>query len=538
MASQRTSARAAAAASAAQTPEEPERLTVESLERTLREAAGYTERRLHETAQQTEHQLDEKLRPVMQMLEQLSSAMSEQQQQRQAQQQQHAAPAADYVDQARPPSVAPLRPPSVEPSAWGSQTSSSTSIAKELLRTVPLFSGDSTTPQLLIEFIHKMNLYFRAAELPPSSEVMLAISKLTSTAHTWWMQLEAAHTAPTTWPQMQSALHKRFTPPAFHVTILDKIDDLTQTSTVVVYNNAFNKLIMQLPTMDPMTVRHRYCKGLKRPIYTAIIAQPLEELSDLQAAAVQQEQMTTGREKQPPNKPPTVEAHSAAQDKNKERKQHSKTKPPSKQNTKREPLFPCALCDKEGHFTAKCPGIAKAKELYKNAEANLTLSTNARSSYSIAVDSCATNHIVKDVFLLTDLRSISPISISGINKDNTPLVAKQAGTLKIQDITTDASLVLEDVLYLPEAQRNLVSTDPLLDAGYQVTFGKSSAITRDGIRVLDIRRDGRLPFLEGYVDTPVSVYTTEATKDTTATSLNYGTSVLGTSDLALFKLRI
>ena len=177
-----------------------------------------------------------------------------------------------------------------------SPTSSSMNpVAKELLKQVPNFTGDTSSPQLLLEFIAKMDDFLEVAYLPPLLETKMAVSKLTSTAHIWWRTQESQGTAPRTWNLLRAALRMRFTPPAYSSMIRDKLDDLVQTSSVTAYNNAFNKLAMQIPEASKSELEHRYLKGLKRPIYSAIISKDLADLEVMQEAATRQEQLTSER---------------------------------------------------------------------------------------------------------------------------------------------------------------------------------------------------------------------------------------------------
>ncbi|KAJ3143814.1 hypothetical protein HDU86_003387, partial [Geranomyces michiganensis] len=84
------------------------------------------------------------------------------------------------------------------------------------------------------------------------------------------------------------------------------------------------------------------------------------------------------------------------------------------------------------------------------------------------------------------------------------------GTLTIENIEDpELNITITDVLYVPDAQRNLVSTAPLIKAGYEVHIGPTSSILKGGIPVLHLRHDGNLPFIEGVVETPASAYVTE-----------------------------
>ena len=440
------------------------------------------------------------------------------------------------------------RPRSQSSSNDSSPTSSSMNpVAKELLKQVPSFTGDMSSPQLLLEFIAKMDDFLEVAYLPPLMESKMAVSKLTSTAHVWWRQQESQGTAPRTWNLLKTALRLRFTPPAFSSMIRDKLDDLSQINSVIAYNNAFNKLIMQIPDMNKGEIEHRYLKGLKRPIYSAIISKDLADLDTMQEAATRQEQLTTDRRASRPatsHRPSDARVEAHAADGNTEARHKDKARGRRENQRQRSaPSSPCHLCEKTGHWMKDCPQMKDARALLKQhqgpaAEANLVLATNHRSSHSIALDSCATHHVIKDAILLSDLRPIPAISIAVANGEN--LTARQAGTLTIRNNDTDEALVCVDVLYVPEASRNLVSTAPLNRDGYDITFSiQGSSIRKDGRVILPLRHDGNLPFINGYVETTAAAFATEAkAKQRTAMSINYGINALGISDNARFKLRI
>lgn len=438
------------------------------------------------------------------------------------------------------------RPRSQSSNGSSPASSSMNPVAKELLKQVPNFTGDTSSPQLLLEFIAKMDDFLEVAYLPPLLETKMAVSKLTSTAHIWWRTQESQGTAPRTWNLLRAALRLRFTPPAYSSMIRDKLDELTQTSSVIAYNNAFNKLAMQIPEASKSELEHRYLKGLKRPIYSSIISKDLADIDVMQEAATRQEQLTTGGARAPKAAEPRVEAHmlhgGAAASKQKPwhgaRQAHNRGA--HNRSARAPPSSPCHLCEQVGHWMKDCPQLAQARALIKKpaAEANLVLATSHKSSHSIALDSCATHHVIKDAILLTDLRPIPAVQISVANGEN--LIARQAGTLTISNNDTDEAVVCVDVLYVPEASRNLVSTAPLNSDGYEITFStKGSSIQKDGRVILPLRHNGNLPFIDGYVETTAAAFAIEAkAKRKTVTSINYGINALGTSDNARFKLRI
>ncbi|TPX52540.1 DNA-directed DNA polymerase, partial [Powellomyces hirtus] len=260
------------------------------------------------------------------------------------------------------------------------------------------------------------------------------------------------------------------------------MDELKQTDSVVAYNNAFNKLIMQLPNRYDEEIEYRYLKGLKRHIYTAIVSRNLTGLDALQEAATRQEQMmghTTDSRRD--YKPKAFEAHVVDNKKHNEEQKFSSFRGRGRGNQRGRgrggassstPFqYPCALCNEKGHRTHLCSKLNAAREaVSKKEEANLVLTTHAHADHSIALDSCASHHVMKDAFMTENIHSIAPVEITVANNES--ITVHQAGTVRIinpDDPTKE--LVLENVLYSPNICRNLCSTihTDLLDLGPRST---------------------------------------------------------------------
>ena len=207
----------------------------------------------------------------------------------------------------------------------------------------------------------------------------------------------------------------------------------------------------------------------------------------------------------------------------------------------RTPRSPCFICNEAGHWARACPKISHlrpqnrvtqddtAQSTSTQHEAHLVLSTHRAASHSIAIDSCATDHMVKDKFLLEDFRTITPVPVTVASNDK--LKATGIGTVTIHHNEDDSkSIKLRNVLYVPGLSRNLCSTHPLMAAGLHVRFAKgSSAICRNEEEIIPIVYNNRLPFVDGHTMTNPAVYASELEgKETTATSLNYGTFALDT----------
>jgi hypothetical protein len=450
--------------------------------------------------------------------------------------------------------------PSPTNSATSSQSTASVSSAiKQLGMAVPNYVGDVSKPQALFEYIHKLESYFRVAELPPLMEVLVAASKFTHTADLWWRtcNIEAdagASKLPKTWHELKQALIKYFTPAEHATTIRLKIHQLKQHGSIVNYNNAFNQLVMQVPTMSQDDRKFLYLQGLQKPIYSAVVtnAENMDTLATLQLAAIRQEQLQLTAERTPVlrAKSVAVEVNATASTTKQPRGTASTRRGRGGQDrnySRRMPRSPCFICNEAGHWARDCPKISQlriqnnttqnapaqssnAQNADKQYEANLVLSTQRAASHSIAIDSCATDHMVKDKFLFEDFRAITPVPV--VVASNDQLTATGVGTVTIhnnEDVTK--SVKLNNVLYVPGLSRNLCSTHPLTAAGLHVRFAKgSSAICRDDEDIIPIIYNNRLPFLDGHTMTTPAAYSTElAGKHTTATSSNYGTSASGMS---------
>jgi hypothetical protein len=452
----------------------------------------------------------------------------------------------------------PLKREPESPSRPASPTGSVTSTlsqretnpyAREFLRELPHYSGDTTTQELL-DFIDKFSAFFEAAEASEKDEIRLLRFKLTGSAAQWWRDLREAGELPRNWIDAKTALLRRFTPPALYEHARDQLEALRQTGTVLAYNNAFNRLLAQLSEKPALETLYRYKKGLKRNIYSAIIVKGCITLAELQEAALQQEQLLESNNFSAPRR--TSEAHASEQRPNQRsrpfgrtRSQDSAQKRFHKPGNKDKKPFPCTLCNKVGHPTYKCPEMARAKAALNKSdkkpepEANLTLATHRSADHSVALDSCATHHIVKDVFLLNDLRPISPTKITVANKET--IIAKQSGTMIIYNNSDNGKQIkLRNVLYAPQATRNLCSTAPLLKEGYHIKLSQEkTAIYRGNDEILPIRYTQELPFIVGHVETTAEAYSVAAEgKATTEMSLNYGTSAWATQGKRPFKLQI
>lgn len=439
---------------------------------------------------------------------------------------------------------------------------SSTSIAKELFKAVPKYEGNIQKPQTLYEFIDKVEAYFEAAELEERAKILIAASKLTSTAEIWWrtLRIEGNANKIRTWEDMKKLLMANFIPPEHETTIRGKMLRLKQAGTVAAYTSYFNQLAMQIPTMSQQDKQFFYIEGLHKDISRAIVVSKdnLASLSTVQMAAIRQEQYN----RQPGKRglPGKVEAYSTeGGGRGKGTRRGTKGWGGYQRgiNPRKPKGISCFICS-GNHLARYCPETAEFRTFkeerdkkqtstadgkqteeanFTEVEANMTLSTHRTSPYSITVDSAATNHIIKDRFMIDNYRPIKPIPVEGGKKGSAAAQAVGMGDVTVYNNEDGNEFItFKNVLYAPEYRRNLVSSTRLVqEQGYDTNItANGPGIYHQNARqpVLPIKINGFLPFLEGYTETTPEAFATavedtetdsnnsEPVKESTATSKN------------------
>ncbi|XP_070009531.1 uncharacterized protein [Nicotiana sylvestris] len=101
--------------------------------------------------------------------------------------------------------------------------------------------------------------------------------------------------------------------------------------------------------------------------------------------------------------------------------------------------------------------------------------TESGYCYNLAKITCLqgdTDHVSRDREAFIEFRRVPPRSKHVYVGNNAKLEVKGIGTFRM-DMRGGRSLMLHDVLYVPEIRRNLVSVSVLLDLDFNLNFSRS-----------------------------------------------------------------
>ena len=161
----------------------------------------------------------------------------------------------------------------------------------------------------------------------------------------------------------------------------------------------------------------------------------------------------------------------------------------------------CFGCNKEGHRVADCPEKKPKPEQSKKkkkSKANVAESGNRKDVCFMGkahpqkermrwfVDSGATDHLVRDKELFSELQRLEkPIEIA-VAKDGETIQAEHAGMVKVVSVVNgkQVNCMIKDALYVPKLRCNLFSVLRVEQAGMRVVFEAGKAKSFDGSEVV------------------------------------------------------
>lgn len=164
----------------------------------------------------------------------------------------------------------------------------------------------------------------------------------------------------------------------------------------------------------------------------------------------------------------------------------------------------CFHCKKDGHKQVDCPNRKKqAKhQRYQKSTANVAEADAEKGVCFIGVrgsmelpegqrtrwyiDSGATDHLVRDKMLFSELHRLEkPIEIA-VAKDGETIVAEHAGTVKVISVVNGKQIdcIIEDALFIPKLRCNLFSVMKVEKAGMRVVFEFGEAKVYRGSKIV------------------------------------------------------
>ena len=175
----------------------------------------------------------------------------------------------------------------------------------------------------------------------------------------------------------------------------------------------------------------------------------------------------------------------------------------------------CFFCSKRGHYKHECPEYLASKEGEKDNRGRQKFTRERESHanlsegvpFSMTLDTGATDHMVKDLSVLTDAEKLPEAKKIWTADENNYLLATHKGNLKLKSVVglkKYKNLEWYDVLFVPNLKRSLISIRQLDDEGKKAVFSgncctvydKSGEILLQGTRISSLYVADNLIILE------------------------------------------
>jgi transposase InsO family protein len=379
-------------------------------------------------------------------------------------------------------------------------------MTKELFKLVPNYDG-SGGPSKLLDYVEKFQKYADVAgdDITSSVELTLATAKLTGDANLWWREHCATKSIDDlkrirTWDQLKKALFETFAPPEHRMVIREKLKNIKQKGTVIEYTAAFRRLTMQLPEISFEEAEFAYLQGLSPRIRDLIRTKDgITDIRTLQNACIRLD--TQEREKRNPDHTNALTIQtipSSSSSSPSYRTQHyqgrgtsfrgrgvfnshkrAQGSRPLSQNNKsfraapyrlsqsRDPArVSCDLCDDFGHFMRNCPKLREAKAAIQSK------ASVAVGEYATVIDSGASQHMFNSAEVFEDMLP-RKLNVSCANAQE--IEATHEGFVDLQ-FGDNLAMRLQNALYVPKLNHNLLSVRALNKEGHDVVFRRNGSV--------------------------------------------------------------
>lgn len=144
------------------------------------------------------------------------------------------------------------------------------------------FSGKKS--ESLEAWIFQMQQFCELVPVPEADRIRFAATFFKDQAALWWRSyhhsIDWQHAAPN-WEGFLTVLRQQFTPVNTSISAYDRLQRLSQKTSVNVYNHEFRAIMLELPGMDQATRMNYYLQGLKESIRPFVA---MQQPADLTAA--------------------------------------------------------------------------------------------------------------------------------------------------------------------------------------------------------------------------------------------------------------
>lgn len=136
-------------------------------------------------------------------------------------------------------------------------------------------------------FLFSIEKAFEFYEIDESRKVATAVNYFRDAALRWFKFMERQfQQSPPSWNEFKTQLIQHFKASNTETVVRNRLNNLRQIGSVVSYNDAFNRLIIELPDIDDNTKIDMYCRGLKQQIQLHVRLRTPESLNIAQTVAM------------------------------------------------------------------------------------------------------------------------------------------------------------------------------------------------------------------------------------------------------------
>lgn len=182
-----------------------------------------------------------------------------------------------------------------------------------------------------------------------------------------------------------------------------------------------------------------------------------------------------------------------------------------KQNTRKPFRYNCSYCDIKGHKAADCrkkladkrQGVSKVDEealiteVMETISIEQVLAVNLRQSDEWCFDSGATSHMCRERDMFSNFNEAREGKVRLGDETTVDIKGEGSVRLIVLDKNGERYVRLENVLYVPELNSNLLSVSKITAKGLKVIFGSSTAQVKNknGEVILIAKKRGNLYFV-------------------------------------------